>query len=123
DHDCSSEGFEGIRAQDILPLMLRHFHPARFFATGGFVDVIVDRGYGHGFDAENPEHLALVRCIAALNDVLLDAGLFKPPLMLASFTDGGGFRGTRERFYRNRRADNCLRQADPAWLSYFGEPG
>src|SRR5439155_24060753 len=37
--DCSKEGFEGIRAQDILYLILNRFSPYKFFGYGGFIDV------------------------------------------------------------------------------------
>src|SRR5882724_11545559 len=35
DWDCSNEGFEGIRAQDILPLLLRRFSFDAFVGCGG----------------------------------------------------------------------------------------
>jgi SAM-dependent methyltransferase len=48
--DCSAEGFEGVRAQDILPLLLREFHYEKFVAFGSAIDVFVDRAFGHHFD-------------------------------------------------------------------------
>ena len=50
--DCSLEGFEGIRAQDILPLLLERFHCEKFVAFGSAIDVFVDRAFGHHFDPE-----------------------------------------------------------------------
>jgi SAM-dependent methyltransferase len=120
DHDCSTEGFEGIRAQDILPIMLKVFHPYKFVGVGGVADLFVDRGYGHGFDVNNEEHVAFVRFLSDLNDILLDAGLVKPTWMMAYFTKDN--RG--EFFYRDRRAINSLRTRgkDPRWTRFYPLP-
>lgn len=48
--DCSTEGFEGIRAQDIMPLLLERFHFSFFLGFGNVIDVFIDRGFGHNFD-------------------------------------------------------------------------
>jgi SAM-dependent methyltransferase len=116
DHDCSTEGFEGIRAQEILPLLLKKFHPYRFHAFGGFIDPLVDRGYGHAYDPKRPEHVAKIRFLATLNDVLLDAGAIKPTIMMAYFTKTAF--GWPEVFYRNRRAQDCVRTAPPEWVKW-----
>src|SRR6185437_6791719 len=49
-YDCSHVGFEGIRAQDILPLLLERFSFSKFVGCGGLIDVFTDRGYGPNFD-------------------------------------------------------------------------
>ena len=36
--DCSLESFEGIRAQDILPLLLEYFHFQLFVGCGNVID-------------------------------------------------------------------------------------
>lgn len=107
DHDCSLGGkdFEGIRSQDILPLMLERFHPIKFFGFGGFIDLLVDRGYGHGFDVNNPKDIALIKKYAELNDALLDADVIKPTIMLATFSK----EHTQEKYYRNRSARRSIR--------------
>ena len=112
-HDCSTVGFEGIRAQDILPLLLETFRPYRFMATGGFVDLVVDRGYGHGFDHGSDRDVNMIRFLGRLNDMMLDAGTVKPTWMMAWFTKDK--RG--EFFYRDRRARFCVRQPghSPDW--------
>lgn len=120
DHDCSREGFEGIRAQDILPLMLQYFKPYKFFGTGGFIDVLVDRGFGHGYDATSTEDVALIRFIADLNEIMLDSGVVKPTWTMAWFTKDD--RG--EVFYRDRRAITSarIRESDPAWTRFYPRP-
>jgi SAM-dependent methyltransferase len=50
--DCSADGFEGIRAQDILPLLVERFSFELFVGWGGVIDIFVDRGFGHSFDPE-----------------------------------------------------------------------
>jgi SAM-dependent methyltransferase len=116
DHDCSSEGFEGIRSQDVLPLILAQgFHPSRFLGFGGMIDVFVDRCFGPNFDVNNDDDAFLLRRIAFLNDVLLDAGLIKPTMMLAYFVK----QPVAEICFRNRSAHAAVRQAasDPRWLA------
>jgi SAM-dependent methyltransferase len=52
--DCSIEGFEGIRPQDILPLLIEFgFGFERFLATGGLTDVFYDRRFGPNLDLSN----------------------------------------------------------------------
>lgn len=50
DWDCSWESFEGIRAQDILPLLIERFDFEFFFAFGNLIDPFIDRGFGPHFD-------------------------------------------------------------------------
>lgn len=105
DHDCSTEGFEGIRAQDILPLLLEKFHPLKFVAAGGFIDLMIDRGYGHGFDVNDPDDLRLIKCMADLNEIMLDSGRITPTLMMAHFVKYP----CDEVSYRGRTAIKSLR--------------
>ncbi len=107
-HDCSTEGFEGVRAQDVLPAILAQgFHPARFLACGGMIDVFVDRCFGPNFDVAAPDDAFLCRRIAWLNEVLLDAGLITPTMMFAYFVK----HPTEEICLRNRSAAASVRNA------------
>lgn len=81
--DCSTEGFEGIRAQDILPLLNRTFGFESFLAFGGLVDVFVDRSFGHNFDPDSAQDRAFVDFLQLLNDRLIDASVVKPTTMFA----------------------------------------
>lgn len=81
--DCSKEGFEGIRAQDILPLLLRHFSFEGFFGCGGFIDPFVDRGYGPNYDAANPLDRDFIDLVATANDAMIDSAQIKPTMMFA----------------------------------------
>ena len=81
--DYSTSSFEGIRAQDILPLLLDRFHFEAFVGFGNLPDIFVDRIFGHNFDPANPEDLAFIDRVATLNDRLIDEGRIKPTQMLA----------------------------------------
>jgi len=84
--DCSSEGFEGIRAQDILPLMLDQFSFRSFAAWGGLIDIFIDRAFGWNFDPKNDADRNLIAFIARLNEDLIQAGRIKPTQMFAIVT-------------------------------------
>lgn len=86
--DCSGEGFEGVRAQDILPLLNRTFGFESFLAFGGIVDVFVDRAFGHNFDPESSSDKAFVDFLQLLNDRLIEGGLVKPTTMFAVMRKG-----------------------------------
>jgi SAM-dependent methyltransferase len=85
DVDCSTEGFEGIRAQDVLPLLLERFHPDVFVAFGNVIDPFIDRVYGHNFDRDEPADTALIDTVARLDDAALELGVLTPTHLIASF--------------------------------------
>ncbi|MBI3896631.1 MAG: methyltransferase domain-containing protein [Acidobacteria bacterium] len=104
--DCSKEGFEGIRAQDILPLLLKNFHFEAFIAFGNLPDVFVDRSFGHNFDVNNPEDIEFVDRIGSLSDRLISDGVIKPTQMV------GVLRGRptgKTRCYEHWTPEFCLR--------------
>ena len=81
--DCSNSGFEGIRSQDILPLLLKQFRFDCFAANGGFLDLVFDRGYGQSIDIECPRERALVDFLSRMNQLLLETGRIKPTMLFA----------------------------------------
>ncbi len=83
DRDYSRNSFEGIRAQDILPLMLERFSFARFYAFGGITEKILNRALGPNFSVDNEDDLAFVNNLELLNDTAINGGLIKPTVMLA----------------------------------------
>lgn len=82
--DCSKGSFEGIRAQDILPLLIENFHFEVFFAFTNLIDVFIDRSFGPNLDPGNPEDLAFVDRVACLDEKLLDKGLITPTHLVAA---------------------------------------
>ncbi len=86
--DCSVDGFEGIRAQDILPLLIRNFHFELFVPFGAAIDVFVDRCFGPNFDPANERDRDFVDRVAAADRAGIEAGTLKPTHMVAAMTVG-----------------------------------
>jgi len=55
--DCSITSFEGVRAQDILPLLIDNFEFELFLPFANIIMVFIGRKFGHNFDVNNPEDL------------------------------------------------------------------
>lgn len=85
DWDCSLEGFEGIRAQDILPLLLERFQPSVFLAWGNTIDVFIDRGFGHHFRQQSEWDLHFIDMVQAMDHTAIASGLISPTHMLVRF--------------------------------------
>ncbi|MGB7059599.1 MAG: class I SAM-dependent methyltransferase [Geitlerinemataceae cyanobacterium] len=81
--DCSKSGFEGIRSQDILPLLVENFAFQSFLGYGNIIDPFIERGYGHNLDPKNPKDFQFIDFVEGLNIKLIDAGLVKPTIMFA----------------------------------------
>jgi SAM-dependent methyltransferase len=84
--DCSLEGFEGIRSQDILPLLVKTFHFDCFIGFANAINVFVDRAFGHNFDVSNPKDCYFIDFVSQLDDYFIEAGKFKPTQMIAAMT-------------------------------------
>jgi 2-polyprenyl-3-methyl-5-hydroxy-6-metoxy-1,4-benzoquinol methylase len=116
--DNSREGFEGIRAQDILPNLVSRFHFERFVAAGNIAPALFGRHFGPNFDMDDPGDRALVAQFSQLDHDLIDVGYLKPVLLYAvmSKTTNG-----RTRCYRHWTPEFCVR--DPAVVSGPATPG
>lgn len=82
-HDCSTHGFEGIRAQDILPLLTQKFNFELFIPFTNIVAVFVDRGFGHNFDASDPTDQAFIDRVHDRDEAGMLNGEWKPTQMIA----------------------------------------
>lgn len=82
-HDCSVSGFEGIRAQDILPLLMQDFHFELFIPFANVVTVFIDRPFGHNFDAKGEWDRDFIDRVHARDDAAILAGEITPTQMLA----------------------------------------
>jgi SAM-dependent methyltransferase len=107
--DCSLTGFEGIRAQDILPLLLERFFFESFFAFGNLIDVFTDRPYGPNFDVNNPADLAFIDRVQELDQVSLASGRIKPTHVLAALRKSPP---ERTQVFRNLTPEFCVRRVD-----------
>lgn len=82
--DCSKGGFEGIRAQDILPLLNERFGFDLFVPFGNVIDIFVDRCFGHNFDVTQKWATDFIDGVQALDQSLIESGEIKPTHMLAA---------------------------------------
>lgn len=84
--DCSKEGFEGVRSQDILPLLIGKFHFELFVGFANIIDIFIDRCFGHNFDPSNPWDLGFIDKVHAVDEEQLKRGSVKPTHMTAALT-------------------------------------
>ena len=84
DFDCSGEGFEGIRSQDILPLLLENFHFHLFIGFGNVIDPFVDRSFGFNFDAAAAWDRSFIDEVHQRDEAEISSGHLKPTHMLAA---------------------------------------
>ena len=83
--DCSTEGFEGIRAQDILPLLMKKFHCEKFIGFGSAIDIFVDRCFGHNFDPKSQWDMNFIDRVHQADEMGLKSGELTPTHMIAVF--------------------------------------
>lgn len=106
DWDCSQQSFEGIRAQDILPLLLDRFGFDVFLPFANVVDPFVDRAFGHHFSAERENDRGFIDRVHARDDAEILAGTIKPTHMVAALRCD---RGVRPRIWRHLDPAFCVR--------------
>lgn len=112
DIDMSSQSFEGIRAQDILPLLVEHpsLHFSKFYAWGGVVDRFISQGFGPNYDATREDDQAFLHVLSLLTDELNDSGRVKPVQMVAEMVR----RPASCSHWPSRSPAACIRPPDPA---------
>lgn len=81
--DCAGEGFEGIRAQDILPMLVERFGFDFFLGYGNLVDPFIDRGFGPNFNADQEWDRTFIDRVHSRDDEEILAGRISPTHMLA----------------------------------------
>jgi SAM-dependent methyltransferase len=84
--DCSVDGFEGIRAQDILPLLIDTFHFNFFVPFGNVIDPFIDRAFGHNFKAENPWDVDFIDRVQWRDEAEMARGAIKPTHIVAAMS-------------------------------------
>ena len=83
DWDCAVVGFEGVRAQDVLPLIIERFGFELFFAYGNVIDPFVDRSFGPHLDPAREWDRDFIDRVHARDEAELLAGTLKPTHMFA----------------------------------------
>lgn len=82
--DCSEGCFEGIRSQDIYPLLIKYFDFEKFVGLGGLIDIFTDRIYGPNFSPDNKWDVGFIDFVESLNNNLIDLGVLKPTAMFGT---------------------------------------
>ena len=108
--DCSLNSFEGIRAQNILPLLVKHFSFDFFLAYANIIDVFIDRGYGPNFDPGKPEDREFIDRVQAMDQEAIESGNITPTHITAAMTLKE--RKVGNRYYKHLTPEFCLRRAD-----------
>lgn len=103
--DCSTEGFEGVRAQDILPELIKRFEFDCFLGFTNVIDIFVDRCFGHNFDPNNEADRRFIDRVAAKDDALIESGQLKPTHMIAALKT----RGAALKIYKHLTPEFCVR--------------
>jgi len=85
-YDCSKAGFEGIRAQDILPLLVERFSFKVFIPFRNVLDAFIDRGIGPNFDPAREWDRKFIDEVHAADVAAIESGRIKPTHLLASMT-------------------------------------
>jgi SAM-dependent methyltransferase len=109
--DCSVESFEGIRAQDILPLLLEYFHFQFFFGCGNVIDPFVGRAFGHNFDPKEAWDRELIDRVHLRDAQEMAAGRITPTHMLAVVAND---RDRPTLFTEPLSPEFCVRRPDPS---------
>lgn len=81
--DCSVEGFEGIRAEEVLPLAMQRFGFDFFLGYGNIIDPFIDRGFGPHFDPSKEWDRSFIDRIHARDEEEMLSGRIKPTHVLA----------------------------------------
>lgn len=110
--DCSKGGFEGIRAQDILALLVQKFSFFGFLGFGNLPDIFIDRGLGHNLSVDNPHDTAFIDFLEQLNTLLIDLGHLKPTMMFAAMTRRK-WRAAPVKCFRHWTPEFCVRIRPP----------
>jgi SAM-dependent methyltransferase len=108
--DCSLESFEGIRAQDILPLLLEYFHFQLFVGCGNVIDPFVGRAFGHNFDPKEAWDREFIDRVHLRDEQEMAAGRITPTHMLAVV---GNDRDQSTLFTEPLSPEFCVRRPDP----------
>lgn len=82
-HDYSTRSFEGIRAQDILPLLLERFEFELFLPFANIVTIFIDRVFGHNFDPNKTFDTDFIDRVHAADESAILSGKITPTQMYA----------------------------------------
>lgn len=105
--DCSTDGFEGIRAQDILPLLIERFEFELFVPFGNLIDIFVDRCFGFNFDCANSSDIAFIDRVQRMDQEAIEAGRITPTHMYAAMKIS---KPSERHFIKHLTPEFCVRK-------------
>jgi SAM-dependent methyltransferase len=108
DWDCSVEGFEGIRAQDILPLLIERFGFDVFIAFANVIDAFIGRPFGPHFDPSREWDRTFVDRVHLRDEAEILAGTIKPTHAMAVMRRN---RSARPHVWKHLTPEFCVRRA------------
>ena len=106
DWDCSTEGFEGIRSQDILPLLVERFHFEEFLAFGNVIMPFVDRSFGHHLEPTTAWDSGFIDRLHGVDEAGFKSGDLTPNMMFAAMTTN---KSDKEIFVRGLSPEKSIR--------------
>jgi SAM-dependent methyltransferase len=104
--DCSSVGFEGVRSQDILPLLVEKFGFESFFPFGNIIDPFVDRSFGPNFSCNDQEDLDFILAVDQIDQCAIERAIIGPTHLLAVLSVEDGL---PSRYPSGLSPEHCLR--------------
>ncbi|MEM1089092.1 MAG: class I SAM-dependent methyltransferase [Pseudomonadota bacterium] len=110
-HDCSTEGFEGIRAQDILALLTERFQFELFLPFLNIVSVFIDRPFGGNFDASADWDRNFIDRVHQRDVEGMLSGELKPTQMLAVLRTSD-FTESTAQWHPKMTPEACIRPPD-----------
>lgn len=105
--DCSKDGFEGIRAQDILPLLIERFEFELFVPFGNLIDIFVDRCFGFNFDCANSWDIDFIDRVQRMDEEAIEAGRITPTHMYAAMKIS---KPSERHFIKHLTPEFCVRK-------------
>lgn len=83
-YDVGGHSFEGIRAQDILPLLVERFHFDLFIAFANIIYIFIERAFGPNFDPGEQWDRDFVDRVHERDEAGILSGELKPTQILAA---------------------------------------
>ena len=105
--DFSQHNFEGIRAQDVLPLLTQTFNFELFVFWGGAIDPFISRAFGHNYDPNISRDRAIIDKIQKVNEDLLIEQAIKPTQTIATMRKE---KPAKNQFLYGLSPSACIRQ-------------
>lgn len=105
-YNHANVGFEGIRAQDILGLLVARFDFEFCLAFACIILPFVERRFGWNFDPALAEDREIIDRIASMDENLIERGVLKPTQLLAIL---------RKRGHEDMSATEANHAARAAW--------